>query len=260
MKINDFWAKMSGLFIFYRWHPEVSLRYLPIVSDIKKNFRQQSVLDVGSGGLGIAPYLKSRVTGVDLDFKPPFHPLLNRVKGSALKLAFKDKTFDIVIGVDLLEHIKENEREKAVFEILRVAKKRAYLAVPCGKEAEKQDKLLNYYFRQKFGYNYHFLEEQLKYGLPEEEDLVKIIKHAARILNKKINIKIIDNENLQLREFLMKGWITNNLLVNFFYRKFMLITIPLLRLFNQRPVYRKIFIIKMRVGHYSYPHPEQPQL
>lgn len=236
---------MSGFFIFYRWHPEVSLRYLPIVSDIKKSFRQESVLDVGSGGLGIAPYLKRKVTGVDIEFQLPFHPLLKRIKGSALKLPFKRSVFDIVLSIDMLEHLDKNKREIAITEILRVAKQRVYLGVPTGKEAEKQDKLLHKLYQKKFGNKFHFLEEQIKFGLPEVKDILKIINNAAKILNKKIDIRIINNENLSLRLILMKGWMTNSILDNFFYRKIMLFAIPLLRLFNNEPVYRKIFIIKI---------------
>lgn len=33
MIYNNFLAKVAGLGLFYRWHPKVALRYLPMKSD-----------------------------------------------------------------------------------------------------------------------------------------------------------------------------------------------------------------------------------
>ncbi|MBI4990704.1 methyltransferase domain-containing protein [Candidatus Gottesmanbacteria bacterium] len=101
-KIKEFLIKLSSLWFFYRWHPEVALRYMPIVSEIKKLDEEISILEVGSGGLGITPYLRKKMTGVDVEFKPPFHPLLHKIEALATKLPFKDGSFDVVISIDML--------------------------------------------------------------------------------------------------------------------------------------------------------------
>src|SRR3989338_7491070 len=98
---------------FYRWHPEVALRYLPLVKEIKA-LPGSTILEVGSGGLCITPYLGASVTGLDVEFNPPFHPLLNRVVGSVLQIPFKKDSFDIVVCVDTLEHLQSKHRQKAV--------------------------------------------------------------------------------------------------------------------------------------------------
>lgn len=46
-------SRLTGFGYFYRWHPEVALRYLPIVDQIQKLERKLNILDIGSGGLGI---------------------------------------------------------------------------------------------------------------------------------------------------------------------------------------------------------------
>ena len=71
------------------------------------------------------------------------------------------------------------------------------------------------------------------------------IEKAAVSWNKKIKISILNNENLKLREFLMKGWMTKNILLTIFFRKILLLAIPILRRMNNKPVYRQIFIIKI---------------
>lgn len=240
---NNFQAKLLGFWYFYRWHPEVALRYLPIVSEINKLGPKKSVLDVGSGGLGIAPYLKRQVTGVDVNFQKPFHPLLQRVKGNALRLPFENRSFDTVISVDMLEHLKNKERGQAIEELLRVARLKVIIAVPCGIDAYLQDLKLAKFYKKKFGRDYNFLSEQIDLGLPEADELSNIILLAARSLKKNITIKILPNENLKLREFLMNGWMTYNLIIDLISRKFFLFFIPVFIRFNHKPYYRQIFII-----------------
>lgn len=228
------------------WHPEVALRYLPVVAQIKKLGLRPSVLDVGSGGLGIAPYIGFKVTGIDIRFRPPFHENLERIKASAINIPFADNVFDAVIAVDAFEHLTVNQREKAVKEMLRCAKKLVIIAVPSGRLAYLQDKQLSRIYRRKFGKKYHFFEEQLKLGLPEESEIAEALNKTGRELGLKIKLTILNNENLKLREFLMKGWMTRNFLVDLFFRKILLIALPFFCIMNKPPVYRKIFVVNKK--------------
>lgn len=242
---SDLLAKLSSFFIFYRWHPEVALRYLPIVDSIKKIPGDPSVLDVGSGGLGIAPYIKRTVTGLDIEFYPPFHPYLKQVKGSAMKIPFSDNSFDVVISTDTLEHVTTGNRSKAVEEMMRVAIKRIFIGVPTGKKSQEQDEKLDREYKKIHHKSYHFLEEQIGFGLPSLEEILKEIKNASSRTKKKVEINIIGNESLATREFLMRGWMSKSPLSAIFYRKILLFALPILRKKNQEPVYRKIFEVKI---------------
>lgn len=240
---NELLVRLTSFWFFPRWHPEVALRYLPIVEEINKLDKGATVLDVGSGGLGITPYLKRKVTGVDIAFSPPFHPLLKRVKSSATKLPFANSSFDVVISVDMLEHLKEKARTDAICEMLRVARKKVLLGVPCSQTSYQQDVYLDKYYQKKFKKRYQYLKEQINLGLPKEHDIYDTIMTAARVNKKTIHLQIRGNENLQLRLFLMKGFISNNFLLNIFFRKFFLLAIPLFRLLNHEPTYRKLFFV-----------------
>lgn len=243
---NEFLAKLSGFFIFYRWHPAIALRYLPIVDEIKKIKNAENILEVGSAGLGITPYLKKEVTGIDIDFKPPFHTFLKRINGSAIKLPFVNGSFDIVISMDMLEHLKKTDREKAISEMIRVASKTVYIGVPSGNEAAKQDKLLRKHYKDKFGDQYQFFEEQINEGLPEKKEIYRMIINGAKYFKKKVNVEIVGNENMTLHKILMKGWMTKNLLVDIFFRKILLFAIPLIRLMNYPPYYRQLFFVEIK--------------
>ena len=216
---------------FNRWHPEVAIRYLPIVSEIKKLDRPK-VLEVGAGGLGIAPYLNLPVTGLDTQFNPPFHPKLEKRVGSGLKIPFPDKSFDVVISVDTLEHISPKDRPKVIQEMRRVAKKEIIIAVPTGEGSLEQDKKLSLEYQKIHREPYHFLEEQIGFGLPGEDE----IKSAMGD-----NVRVEKNEPLALRNFLMRGWMSKSFPVKVFYWKILLLTIPLFKLFDRPPFYRMIF-------------------
>ena len=246
MKKTELNQKMKGLFFWQGWHPEVALRYLPVVDEIKKIKTSPTIMDIGSGGLGIAPYYGKKVTGVDIRFRPPYHPKLERIRASALKLPFADKVYDVVTAVDAFEHLEPGDRAKAIKEMLRTAKKMVVIAVPCGESAHIQDKKLSSLYRRKYGKKYHFFEEQIRYGLPEEKDFKDVINDAADQLKLKISMKILDNENLKLREFLMKGWMSKNILLEIIFRKILLFAIPVFKLMNHPPVYRKIFVVNIK--------------
>jgi len=217
--------------IFYRWHPEVAIRYLPIVAEIRK-LGQPTVLEVGSGGLGIAPYLGREVIGLDTSFSPPYHPFLTRIIGSAVKIPFTNKSFDVVISIDTLEHIAKPERKKIIAEMKRVAKKEIIVAVPTGKKSSEQDRQLNEVYKKIHGQSYYFLDEQIGLGLPTGEEIKSLMGD---------NVRIEDNEPLTLRNFLMRGWMGKSFLSKLIFWKILLLFIPLFKLFDYPPYYRSIF-------------------
>ncbi len=118
---------------FWRQHPEAALRYAPVVREIKRLKLQNSkILEIGPGSLGIIPYLKREIDGIDMDFSGPQTDLLKKIKGTAIDLPFRKNSYDVVISVDVLEHLTRPQRENAVYEMLRVAKELNIIVVPVG--------------------------------------------------------------------------------------------------------------------------------
>jgi 2-polyprenyl-3-methyl-5-hydroxy-6-metoxy-1,4-benzoquinol methylase len=223
--------------IFYRWHPEVAIRYLPIVREIRGigGIREPSVLEVGSGGLGIAPYLGRKVVGLDIKFTQPVHPLLTTKIGKAEQIPYPDKSFEVVMAVDVLEHLSKEKREKVVKEMKRVAKKEIIIAVPTGKLAQEQDKQLALEYQKRNHKDFPFFTDHQKCGLPEVEEIANMLE---------ANVRIEENEPLALREFLMRGWMNQNFLAKIFYWKFLLLFIWAFKFFDRPPYYRTIFYVK----------------
>lgn len=228
---------------FSRWHPKIALRYLPIVEEINRIDEHGSILEVGSGSLGIAPYIGREVTGIDRDFSGPEYSELKQVRGDAAKLPFVNDAYDFVVNVDVLEHIVPEKRQQVILESMRVAKRALFIAVPVGTKAEDQDKILAKKYQDIYKKPFVFLTEHLTYGLPKENEMITMIKDASQKLDKKVRILTYGNLNLTVRYFLMWGWMTRYFLIDLLFRKIFLLFIPLLRRCNWQPTYRQLFFI-----------------
>lgn len=227
----------------YRWHPKIALRYLPVVEEIKKLGSGAQILEIGSAGLGIAPYLRQQVIGLDIEFSPPFHPLLVPVSGTGTTIPFAPNSFDAVISIDMLEHIPKIDREKVIAQMLRIGRKLICIGVPCGEAAQTQDEQLKMDYKKRHGRDFLFLTEQIEYGVPEKSEIIKLIQEKAQQLGKHISIRTQGNINLKLRKRLMQGWISTNPLTDIFFRKILLLFIPIMKQMNHEPTYRQLFFV-----------------
>jgi len=230
---------------FWRQHPEAALRYLPVVSEIEKSgLMDPNILEIGSGSLGITPYFKRNVDGLDIDFSGPTSNFLNKIKGQADNLPFRKNSYDVVISVDVIEHLFRDVREKAIFEQLRIARKLAVIVVPIGKLSEEQDRQLYAHWNKIFKTKNQFLQEHIENGLPLVDEILVWIDKSLRKLNKRARIKSRPILNLAVRQFLMKTWISKNKYLYYLYMKGYLLLLPLLRLANFGNCYRRIFVIE----------------
>lgn len=225
------------------WRIDLALRYSPIINIIKENDKWENILEVGSGSIGITSSLRQKVTGLDKDFQGPKLGYLNGIKGTAENIPFDNETFDFVISVDMLEHLPFYERKRAIAEMIRVSRKFVIISAPCGDEAEKYDRKLNDYYRNKFGKNHKWLIEHIKFGLPKAEDILDIFKDILNEKNLNYKINMIDNVNLKIwyfyNKFLSSHSDTSMILKN----KVLFPFYPLFKRFNKGNCYRKLFIV-----------------
>lgn len=230
---------------FYHWRVDRYLRYAPVISILKReNFR--NVLEVGSGNRGITAFWPQKVKGLDLKFsEEPATGYLGGEIGTILNLPFHDGEYEAVICVDAIEHLKRAERERAIFEIIRVAGKLAVIAVPCGPKAEKYDRKLYSIYKKKVKSYHKWMEEHLEYGLPSCDSLVTKIKNASSHYNKTIyQLKIVDNCNLDMWLWLNKVLLAKNYHWFLFKNKLVFPFKDLLKRLNNNP-YRKIFAVHL---------------
>lgn len=138
-----------------------------------------SVLDVGSGSRGVSALLPPgwHATALDADFEDygatrrRSVPAPDEVVGDVRALPFADGAFDVVVAVDLLEHVPAADRTRAIGEICRVARTRAVLACPAGEDALAADRRLADRLRGRGHAVPPWLEEHLENGFPEPAQL-----------------------------------------------------------------------------------------
>ncbi len=234
----------SKQLVFFKKHPETAIRYYPVVQYLKShNLLNSKILEIGSGSIGIAPYLRRKIIGVDLDFSEGDYPLLKQVYGSALKLPFPKKHFDVVIMSDVLEHISPKDRKKVITEAVRVCKRIVLISGPFGEKSYQQDKKLSDYSKIKLGKAHHFFDEHIKFGLPNINHLISQIRQIKRVGN----IEVVGEYfNLAAREWLMKRFLAKSKLGYYFYLKGLMPAVPILRRLNKKPGYRILLALKLR--------------
>ena len=221
-----------------------ALRYLPIADFILNDtLKSPRILEVGSGVKGITPYVPFNITGVDVVFQGEVANNLDPVCHSGDKLPFADESYDYVISVDMLEHVPQAKRPEVIAELLRVAKKRVFLAVPCGPLSEKHDRVLDELYLRTKGERYHFFREHVENGLPEREELKACIASSAAALGITADTLVLGNVNLKIRTFFMHFWITSRTpKVYAWISPFVCI---LRRYLNYGDCYRQIFIVNI---------------
>ncbi len=153
------------------------IRYAPVVTKLRwlKNLNKNlKVLEVGSGSKGITRFFKHQIIGVDLEFQDYKNKYLNEVQiYPNKKYPFKDNEFDVVVAVDVIEHIPRKERKRVLKEMLRVSKK--YIMITCPFTISRWDKkvLVNW---PKSSETYKNIKEHIDCGIPNSKEIEESFK------------------------------------------------------------------------------------
>src|SRR3990167_5559199 len=106
-------------------------------------YKPESVLDVGCGhGYLVAGFLKQGIEAWGTDWADSAGSLIPRnfKKADAKKLPFENKTFDIVVSTDFLEHIPEEEVEQVFSEMVRVARRKVLALINFNRPEKDKEK------------------------------------------------------------------------------------------------------------------------
>lgn len=161
---------------------DTALRYERAIALFADLYRPDlSIVEIGSGSAGITEFLKHPVTGVDTDFKRTAErqsSLLNQVQGAADNLPLQSASYDVVVSLDMLEHIPPAIRRLCLREMLRVLRPggRCILAFPADESGERLDRRLNDAYRQVNGVAHPWIAEHFEHRLPKTEEIVSTLK------------------------------------------------------------------------------------
>lgn len=167
------------------WNIDPALRYATVIDALRDVWTEDvRIAEIGSGAAGITEFLDHRVTGVDSAFErtdDKANPLLEQVEGSATDLPFADGSFDVVLSLEMVEHLPPEAREPAFREMLRVLRPggRLVATFPAGATAARLDAWLNAAYRRRHGQDHPWAVEHLDNGLPDAEEVARLVASLA---------------------------------------------------------------------------------
>ncbi len=134
---------------------------------------EQSLLEVGSGHVGVSCIVPHTFVGVDVAFESvPVRSMLPFAYDGT-RLPFRDGSFHTVISMDTLEHLPASRREAFLAELLRVAATRVIMGSPTSTGtavAHADDPVVR--LVQKLGMpEPQWMHEHDEFGLPRPSDV-----------------------------------------------------------------------------------------
>ena len=224
------------------WNLDSALRYKYLVKFIRK-FSPVVIVEVGSGSRGVSAYAKVASIGVDLAFDPGIESdLQKRVLASGNNLPFADSSIDVVLSVDMLEHVPKSVRPRIIKEMFRVVRSDGllYIAVPVGGDAQKADRRVHDLFFKIKGKAHPMLLDHVEHGLPDKEEIVSLVDGIAATRG----WKVTKSENTpiwlwewNLMAFAVERWVPG---LRHFQRILLQPFFPLLSKFKSNSNYRII--------------------
>ena len=213
-------------------------RFFPILRALRSVLtNRDTVLEVGSGCLGIGEYWNGPFVGCDVVFAARPVKNMRAVCCAGEHLPFRDHSFDAVVVSDVMEHVPPLQRKLVAVEALRVARKLVVVGYPCGPAAFELDRKLFREYQTRDMPPPAWLEEHMLHPFPDESLLAELPAGWRR--------ETLPNESLRFHDWMMKAEMFR--LGNKFFR-FALRTVPnlverLLWRADGEPSYRKIFIL-----------------
>jgi SAM-dependent methyltransferase len=179
------------------------VRYAP-VTDLIRAVGGGSLLDVGSGSVGVSRWLGPEwtITATDIAFDDygtaagAAQDGVARMVADARALPFEDRSFDVVLTLDMLEHVAPADRSVVLRELARVARRRLIAACPAGTEALEADRRLDADYRRRGVDPPGWLAEHLDNGFPEPAELEGVLAPFG-------SVRLVGNESVGAHERLM---------------------------------------------------------
>lgn len=214
-------------------------RYYPILRLLRSTISQNpSILEVGSGPNGLGEYYSHRFVGCDVTFSEPPKPPMLPVVASAVRLPFRNASFDAVVASDVLEHVPPDSRHDLICEALRVTRTMAVFGFPCGQRAYALDQGLFATYHELGTPAPPWLEEHMLYSFPDEG----LFQH----LDQEWTVRRMGNDNLHFHNWLLRRMMGGSRWMLFFHvmDKFApRLMEHALRLADCEPCYRRIIAL-----------------
>ena len=201
---------------------------------------------MGSGGAGLSLYWGRRTIALDVSLPLALQgSLIRPVLGTATALPFRDRSIEVIVSCDVLEHIPRTERLEALSEMVRVARRQIIVAAPCGRLAHQAEEEVAQVYREKTNEGHRWLQEHLDHGLPDATELEATIRSLAEAQGRRAGIRVRKNTNLKIWKWVFRHYFGGGPRKVRLIRYYLLALIPLLQHMHWGETYRKIFFVDL---------------
>ena len=154
---------LAGIIDSYRYH---------------KSDQKLKILEVGGSGSILSHFIDTDLTIIDI--LPNRDKLANYIQGSALAMPFADKSYDMVISSDVLEHIPNDDRTAFLKELSRVTKDIVVVAAPFNLPGVRSAEIsANNFYKDMIGEDHRWLAEHLVDELPNLNQTKSILENKG---------------------------------------------------------------------------------
>ena len=153
-----------------------------IVNALRSNGESFSILEVGANTHAnlAAVLVDDQCQFIDREIDESVREDSRFVRGDALDMDFGENQFDVVVSLDVLEHIPNEKRKLFLTEQFRVAKHAVVLAAPFNfPEVQRAEEKCLAYYRETTGTNHRWLEEHKLEGLPNFAETLRLARELA---------------------------------------------------------------------------------
>lgn len=224
-------------------------RYTPVLEHIAGTTVTR-VLDVGCGSLGMGEFTSVPFVGCDMSFAAAPAATMTPIRGSAINLPFSDDSFDLVVSLDMLEHLPPQTRAVAVGELLRVSRGAVIFGCPCGSSAWNSDVRLSKCFSALHLRMPAWLSEHMIAPFSTRTELEAVLDKGHLQYNVLYNESIWIHQAVIMADILLFGWLLRpSMLLGASLRRWLPSTLSRLCLrLRVGPPYRWIFVVDMCSG------------
>lgn len=188
---------MSIIFDQYQRYKNAQI----LVNKLRKGNETFSILEVGANEhKNLEQFLPDdNIKYLDIELSEERLNDPQYILGDATNMDFEDGTFDVIVALDVFEHIPPEKREMFLTEINRVSRVGFIIGAPFNTEGVADTEVrVNEVFCALYGMNHPWLIEHIENGLPSLEDTVSYLNE------KNIKYEMINHGSLLLWEKIMK--------------------------------------------------------
>lgn len=163
----------------FQRYAAVTVLLKPLLGAWQQELKPLRILEVGSHTLNLLPTFLSplsiEIVRADLQtqYAGDIGPYVTIEKDQPLP--FADGSFDVVVAMEVLEHIPSQARQSAMSEWARVARKGIFFTCPNGDAVIDQERRADADFQARHGRVHPWLEEHERYGRPTAEEVQAVL-------------------------------------------------------------------------------------